>query len=67
MVVRGGNGRLDRVAAMPKQAVESDSGLRGASLCLGDARMPICWVLAVTNPSTSGVPLVQQPLGGVEA
>ena len=27
VVVGGGNGRLDRVAAMPKQPVASDSGL----------------------------------------
>ena len=57
MVVGGGNGRPDTVAAMPRQPVASDSGLRGASRYLGDACVPVVGVPTVTDRQTSGVPL----------
>ena len=66
MVVEDGNGLLDRLAATPKQAVASDSVLRAHRDHLGGACVPVGGVRTVTDPSTSGVPLVHQSHGGVQ-
>ena len=67
VVVRGGNGRLCTVAAMPKQPVASDSALRLRSRYLGDACVPVVRVRTVTDRRTSEVPLVDQSLDGVQS